>query len=504
MGAINCRASTKFAEEIKSEADMATPQSDEHQKAQTLYKSMTSRILNTRDELLQSAQQSFSSGQKNFDSYYAFLLDQLRSSKTVSLCSTVDTTKNMSLQTTVLSTSILKASSSSNNKENVIKQIRRVLKNNHPPSRSNARKPGNSNLYLYVETPTQGFLSRGGKLKQILPSSNKAGKARLCEQRTGEDKYQTCNAADLHKSTFNETQLSTIMKTSKLSFDIISLLPWNVQTLILSFLINQYRRCLCVSAAWHSTLLSSLDTLFNQVENQLVLKSGSFLAFRNSYTESTVCRSGCWKGVRVDRILQLELLPGYEGKSLTVSYTYSFTSDRSTLYMTKYKIDCLPKGNRTMWVHNSENVLTGKKYTYTMNIMPICTGDIVEVAINYYTPRGLIEVSNIEWQEVEVELTPPSDPYLSRDSSLSTSRAEPGKELRCRERQDLNRVCELEMTEAEWYDSNYYKMPEVFCDLKSIATNFTIESIEFASLDKQACKLHLTAYRPGIFRYYKI
>ncbi len=496
MGAINCRASAKMLEEHKSEADIGTPATEALHRAQSVVKSMTSRVLTSREELIQSAQRSLvSAGKKNFDSYYAFLLSQLRSSSCLSC--TTDTSRSGTLHAVISVTS--QRSGSRCGKENFLaKQYKRAACVSRPRTRT-SRRPGlatTSNLYFYEETPTQGILSRGGKLKAMVPGNGKGGrKSRPSETPVPikEERYQTCsNDESKQKSLLSETQASP-----KINFDIIGLLPWNVQTLILNFLISQYRRSLCVSAVWHSTLLSSLDVMFNPMENQLVSQVGQYFVFRNSYTQSTACKSGCWKGVRVDRVVQLELLPGWEGRTLTVAYNYRFVNDRKNTYQTQYRIDCVGRGSRTQWIHNAENVITGRKCTCTMNIVPICTADVVEFAVNYYTPRGLIETASIEWQTIEVENTP-VDLALSRYNSATTGRGDIRRESCCKDvQEDLNRVCELEMTGSEWYDAKYYKMPEAFSDLREVAQSFVIESVEFASLDIKACKLRLTAYRAG-------
>ena len=486
MGAINCKTNVRFTEEIKAEADISNPFDDEVHRVKSLYKSMASRVLSSREQLLQSYQTISRNNEKNFDPYYAFLLTQLQSTRIPSLSTASD------------------INSQRNGKENMptIRQVKKVTKpQTRGKSRSSnySRRPGLTSLYLYVEAPTQGqgMISKGGKLKAIIPSSLRNSKPKqLCQTRTND-----CTT-DERPSFFNESQVtsSIVPKTEiKLTFDIISLLPHNVQVLVLSYLIDQYRQILCVSAVWHSMTLTTLDMLFNPLENQLIDKSNGIFNFRNSFTQSTVCKNGCWKGVRVDRIIQLELQKGFEGKTLGISYTYSFANDaKNTYYRTQYKLDCIPKANKVFWIHKSENVITGRKFTYTMNIAQVCTGDVVEIAINYYTPRGLINIKSISWEDIEMEMTPPND-FLTA-ASMNTSRgATPDytKGAMMKTKVDLNRICELETMGSEWYDSKYYSMSEVFCDMKEISQNFIVESVEFASLDVKACKMKLTAYKVG-------
>lgn len=493
MGNIACKTNAKAFEDSKSEAYMNTAVSEKMYHTQALFKSMTTRVLSSRDELLNSAKLSFSSTERNFDSYYAFLSDQL---KTIRMQPYKDMSVDLSTHCTNLTaaSSTKQFTSSKYNKENLSVHF---SKNTKEKKCSQAKRPVFSNLYLYVETPTQGILSRGGKLKPVIHRTTKNGKSK-CKGHQLSVRDDNINNCPTNPNTSVAGKIN--QEAINLNFDIISLLPWNVQTLILSFLINQYRQCLCVSAVWHSTLLSSLDILFNTAENKLILKTEGFLNFRNSYTQSIVCNNGCWRGVRIDRVIQLEILKGYEGKTLTISYTYCFCNEKKNRYRTQYKFDCVAKGPRNLWIHKSENVLNGKQCTYTMNVMPVCTGDVVEIAANYYTPRGLIDVSSIEWQSINVENSPTEEQLSNRISTVATSRnGVERKDIKQRELLDLNRVCELETTETEWYDSNYYQMKEGFCDIQNLAQHFSVSSIEFASLDIKACKIYATANIPGKF-----
>jgi len=527
MGVINCRTDVRFQQEdIKAEADISNPQLEKIQYTKNIFRQMTGRVLASREKLLSSVQEIFKNSTKNFDPYYAFLLDQLKTQRFSTRCSTAtDSIANLYCE--------------KNNKENMasIKYIKRSTNQSRPKSRTNnCRKapPGVTNVYLYVETPCTGLLSKGGKLKPLVPNSSKSTtriKSNLNITNREDSINQTCTnilkkAAEsraktnsilgnqntkklvnqTHEKRFSilddtTTTPSKTLDVPEIRFDLISLLPNNIQVKLMSYLIDQYRVLQCVSAVWHSMTLTTMDNLFNPVENQLILKSNDYFAFRNSFTQSTLCKNGCWQGVRVDRVIQLELLKGHEGKTLGISYLYSFANDPKTMYRTQYKIDAIGKGSKSFWLHNSENIITGRKYTHTMNIGQICTGDIIEISINYYTARGLINIQNLEWEEIEEELTPINE---IQNNNLSTTRGSVpdignnGKMIMPKVKADLNRMCELETMGAEWYDTQYYNMQEAFCDLRAVSSYFIVDSIEFASLDVKACKLKMTAYKPGI------
>ena len=253
---------------------------------------------------------------------------------------------------------------------------------------------------------------------------------------------------------------------------------------------------LCVSAVWHSNVLGTMDTMFNPIENNLIEKLGSHFVFRNSFTQSTVCKNGCWKGVRVDRIIQLEIMKGFVGKTIDISYTYSFINDNKNIYRTQYKIDCVPKEKRTMWIHRSENILTGREYTYTMNIAQASEGDILEIAINYYTPRGLINASSVKWESISL-IKEVSTNFVTTLGGTTSLKNNQDKDQILREGIDLNRICELETMGSEWFDSKYYKMSKQFYNLDELLQCFIVNSIEFTEFDIKAFKIKLTAYRTG-------
>eukprot|EP00826_Nyctotherus_ovalis_P064161 TRINITY_DN9406_c0_g4_i2.p1 TRINITY_DN9406_c0_g4~~TRINITY_DN9406_c0_g4_i2.p1 ORF type:complete len:500 (+),score=126.68 TRINITY_DN9406_c0_g4_i2:77-1576(+) len=447
MGGANCSSNHKCAEEYKKEADITDAHLSELQKAKDIYHSMAARVLFNKEKLLKSVS-SFSSASKNFDSYYAFLSSQINSRR----------------PSVIVLKSILKA-----NKENIpFSSVKASTRYPRSKSRQGKRLFNITNTYLYAESPLNGIFPKGEKFRQLASSTVRGTK------KSPEPKIPPTNTRKQVKN-FNS------------NFDIISLLPQNVQVIIVDYLISHYRTLLSVSAVWHSMVTSSLEWLFNPTENRLIEKMGKCFCFRNSFTQS--CG---WKGTRVDRVIQLELLKGFEGKTLCISYTYCFMSDRRNIYRTQYKIDCIAKRNKTYWIHQAENAAAKSKCAYTMNIVPICTGDVVEIAINYYTARGLIDPSSISWQAIEIEKTLHSEYNFLKPAA-------PNKESSTKHQVDLNRVCELETTGSEWYDSKYYPMHNRI-NLGHLLNCFTVDSTEFAWSDSKAFRVRLTACRSGYVR----
>lgn len=434
MGIINCKSNTRYLEESKSEVDI-TQAFNKLQRTQEIYQSMTNRVFSDKEKLLRGVQSNFATYPKNFDPYYSFLLEQLK-------CSTSSTA----------------ATPSKSGKENA-SSAKRAAKSTRCSASSN-KLANATNTYLHTECRNSSV-----KNEQFVPKIS-------------------CSLRNRNRNrNFNRQAVLTYNPNKKFNFDIISLLPHNIQAIIVNYLINQYRSLLCISAVWHSNIIFTFDMVFNPIENSLIEKLGKSFAFKNSFTQSAVCNTG---GLRVDRIIQLEVLKGL-GKTIEISYTYSFTNDSKNVYRTQYKVDCV-KGSRTLWIHRSENILTGRQCTYNMNIGQVAEGDVIEIAINYYTPRGLINANSVKWDEIVLANTIGTN-KVSKESVLSEEAAKRSI--------DLNRTCELETMGSEWYDSKYYKMSKQFFNLHPLLQLFAVASIEFTELDIKAFKVTLSACRTG-------
>jgi len=440
MGGANCNSNHKFIEEYKREINICNSHVNELQRIKSIYQTMTARVFSNKEKTLKSVS-TYKSHIKNFDSYYAFLSNQIKL-----YYPSINKQKN----TLTL------------NKENIpFNSCKRSAR--CPRSNSRLRLFNVTNTFLYAESPLNGIFPKGEKFRQLTSSTTRGVK--------------------------KSTEVNASIKSDNSNFDIISLLPQNVQVIILNYLINQYRSLLSLSAVWHSMILSSLEWLFNPIENKLIEKIGKCFYFHNSFTQSTM-NNNTWRGARVDRIIQLELLEGFEGKTLSISYTYSFINDKKKIYRTQYKIDCISKKNKAYWIHQAGNGVS--ECTYTMNIIPICTGDVVEIAINYYTARGLIDSSSIVWQPIEIEKTISNGQSVLREEGAN-------KGLASKRQVDLNRICELEAIGSEWYDSKYYKMSKEI-DLGELLDCFAVNSTEFSWNDIKTFRIRMTAYRTGYIR----
>ena len=62
---------------------------------------------------------------------------------------------------------------------------------------------------------------------------------------------------------------------------------------------------------------------------------------------------------------------------------------------------------------------------------------------------------------------------------------------------DTNRVCELEDSVVEWYDSQYFQRQHELLDLSFFEPMFQIKGYMCAGVDGLICKIHLIAAQEG-------
>ena len=187
--------------------------------------------------------------------------------------------------------------------------------------------------------------------------------------------------------------------------------------------------------------------------------------------------------------------------------------------------------------------------------MPICVGDNIEFSITFYSLRGLIDLDSLTWEVCYLEPIPEETPLtynreakMSRILSLRLNEAaendhspklkEENKKVKKLEEEkkevgrgnvldiiitgkkrktketysseeeeicydkivcDLNRICEIEDSEDQWYDYDYFLYKNAFpLKINSFKPMFKINSIVCAGLDILVMKMRLLAVAPGI------
>ena len=107
--------------------------------------------------------------------------------------------------------------------------------------------------------------------------------------------------------------------------------------------------------------------------------------------------------------------------------------------------------------------------------------------------QGMIDFDSIAW-------FPPQISIPSADNVLTYSNDGKQREVRDRVLKifcDTNRVCELEDSVVEWYDSKYFQRPHELMDLSFFSPIFQTKGYMCAGVDGLICKIHLVAQQEG-------
>ena len=125
---------------------------------------------------------------------------------------------------------------------------------------------------------------------------------------------------------------------------------------------------------------------------------------------------------------------------------------------------------------------------------PICIGDNLEIAINFYSPRGIIDASSINWCPITLSNSP-------NESVLNYRREKHVFWLKDKSTKlvaDLSRICELEDSQQEWRYESYYPLPpKTFNFLTRVEELFDVKAVEYSNVDILAMKFHLLAKKVG-------
>ncbi len=129
--------------------------------------------------------------------------------------------------------------------------------------------------------------------------------------------------------------------------------------------------------------------------------------------------------------------------------------------------------------------------------MPICVGDNLELAVNYYSLRGLVNVESIQWLPLTGCDTPVEENVLTyqREKKMLTIEDKSTKLIA-----DLSRICELEDSQPEWRSLKYEPLPEGHTQfLKLLEPFFIVKDMEYSNVDILVLKVHLLAAQKGNF-----
>jgi len=277
--------------------------------------------------------------------------------------------------------------------------------------------------------------------------------------------------------------------------DKISLLPSEIFMKILAFLIDRFRDYLCVNPSWYTAIVTAFDQEFNGVENEFVKIYSSCLLFKDSYTSSSYIHCADIKGIRVDRVIKCENLLPALGKTCVIEYLYSYIGHKDEIYKAKYKFDSVKRNNKVVWVYKNDCFFNGAQgqSAATQGITPICVGDNIEFAVNYFNIRGLVDINSIKWLPPVLENTPMENILNYK----GTEKREKEKRTEIKVFADLSRICELEDSEMEWRDFKCDKQPKSIFPFGKLTKCFKFEDIEYSNIDNYVLKIKLRAQTIG-------
>ena len=122
---------------------------------------------------------------------------------------------------------------------------------------------------------------------------------------------------------------------------------------ILTYDFCAFRKYLAVCPCWYRALISAFDELCNRIEHDFTMKYHQYLLFNEAHLDSSVISFCDKKGLRVDRVIECELLKKAVGSTLCIAYKYRYYSEKTT-YRVAFKTDAVKRGRRVMWIHKDE------------------------------------------------------------------------------------------------------------------------------------------------------
>ena len=103
-------------------------------------------------------------------------------------------------------------------------------------------------------------------------------------------------------------------------------------------------------------------------------------------------------------------------------------------------------------------------------ITQICAKDTIEIAINFFSLEGLLNLDSVEWFPPFVQPTPVEN-ALTYDKDRNGLSIDKIMKIHC----DLSRICEVEDSVVEWYQTEFFQRQEETLDgdwIAQLSENF--------------------------------
>lgn len=119
-------------------------------------------------------------------------------------------------------------------------------------------------------------------------------------------------------------------------------------------------------------------------------------------------------GVRVDRILIAQVTSAVSSSCVELAYTHDYCAEscpsrtikpapakhQGSNYECMFKFDVHPSWRgRTFWMHKDICRFHGDetRVAATQNITPVCVNDRIEIAVNLFNAKGMVDIKSIRW-----------------------------------------------------------------------------------------------------------
>ncbi|KAM3144300.1 hypothetical protein pb186bvf_003464 [Paramecium bursaria] len=181
-------------------------------------------------------------------------------------------------------------------------------------------------------------------------------------------------------------------------------LPHQVINLILYFCIDNYVDLLTLNSLWHNRLNHSLNQAHNRIEN-LFIQQYQFLKLRQCKTRfNRFTINQNHKGFRLDRLLNAEVLAGYENSLIKIGYSYVNKKNKEQFVFYKfviYKQDT----KKSIWISidQSSNIYDKRTYPIVQNTLAFCVGDQIKLSVNILNQTGLMDLKSFKWLPYQIE-----------------------------------------------------------------------------------------------------
>jgi len=264
---------------------------------------------------------------KNFDPYYEFLSNYLL--------------KNITISKKIISD--IKFS-------NCPKDLQSANKSQNGNFNENNKLKGNPKIMSNFQLRNQGHK----KKTDIKYRSNMKDYRNLSKNQIKIDVNK--NVIRNSNSNKNTNSIFTTIETpyyNNIKIDIFCLLPFEIISKIVNFLIEDFHRLICVSPYWRVSILQSLDYLFSKCENEASQLLINFLLFKNSYIEFKTIKFENTKYLRIDRVFVFEVDSRLINTTLNMGFTYKYYNDTNH-YKTEYTFDIVKNGPRILWMHRGK------------------------------------------------------------------------------------------------------------------------------------------------------